>query len=93
MPRRAKITMKRYLCVMMLFIFILGLSACDQIKKVTSHYGHGRYYCYYFNEQTNAAFKAVSGDKSKALDEAKKACIKAGYNGANQCFLADCVFK
>ena len=85
--------MKSSLSVMAVCGLLVGLSGCNEVGKVTSHYGHGQYRCYYHNELSNKSFTGKSGDRDKAIALAKEACFDAGQQGKKQCFLADCIFR
>lgn len=74
---------------------LVGLSACDTFTPSTSHFGHGTYRCYYYQNHLDKFFKGVSTQKSEAMEKAESACVAVeGYHRHEKaCSFADCVFK
>lgn len=85
--------MKRRVIVMGLGCFVFSLMGCQKIDLVTSHFGHGQFRCYYYNDRSHESFIGTSGDKEQAESEARNACLQAGYGGEKACYMADCHFK
>lgn len=72
----------------LLIAFVLcALVSCYHEKKVTSHFGHGVYHCYYHHVHTGQFYRGISERKGKAKRLAKAAC------GGRDCEFASCVFK
>lgn len=72
---------------LLVVLVLFALASCYHEKRVTSHFGHGVYHCYYHHVHTDLFYRGVSDRKGKAKRLAKAAC------DSRDCEFASCVFK
>jgi hypothetical protein len=93
-----KITMKFMRTVKISgYCAVIALFAgCHDYQLATSHFGTGRYHCFYHNVQTGHFFKGVADTQKEASAIAQTVCLSSlakNNQALTQCQFADCLFK
>lgn len=76
------------------FLLCVSLAGCKEYEPPTSHYGTGKFHCYYHDVRNGQIYSGVSREEKKAATEARQSCVNKTSDLDHQhCEYAECVFK
>lgn len=77
------------------FLVAVIIVGCHEYTPPTSHYGTGRYRCFYHDARNGQLYRGIADSQDDAILAAKNACRNAPPKDIDHkyCHFGECIFK